>query len=135
MNRCYSFHMRVFFRSFAVMVLALSLAVPPTWAGTVSDVASLLENPDSYQSQVVRVTGTVYNHKIRRGVNKCFQLFTLEDETGSIDAVYKANCSGARNSLRDRDVVTVEAHFERTSSDSGMLKVRSILSKVAPSAQ
>jgi hypothetical protein len=62
-------------------------------------------------------------------------LFTLEDETGSIDAVYKANCSGARNSLRDRDVVTVEAQFERTSSDSGMLKVRSILSKVAPSAQ
>ena len=102
---------------------------------TASNVASLVENPDSYQSQVVRVTGTVYNHRIRRGVNKCFQLFTLEDETGSIDAVYKANCSGARNSLRDRDVVTVEAQFERTSGDSGMLKVRSILSKVAPSAQ
>jgi DNA polymerase III alpha subunit len=117
------------------MVLALSLVAPLTWAGTASNVASLVENPDSYQSQVVRVTGTVYNHRIRRGVNKCFQLFTLEDETGSIDAVYKANCSGARNSLRDRDVVTVEAQFERTSGDSGMLKVRSILSKVAPSAQ
>ena len=127
--------MRVFFRSFAVAVLALSLAAPLTWAGTASNVASLVENPDSYQSQVVRVTGTVYNHRIRRGVNKCYQLFTLEDETGSIDAVYKANCSGARNSLRDRDVVTVEAQFERTSGDSGMLKVRSILSKVAPSAQ
>ena len=127
--------MRVFSRSFAVVVLALSLVVPLTWAGTASNVASLVENPDSYQSKVVRVTGTVYNHRIRRGVNKCFQLFTLEDGTGSIDAVYKANCSGARNSLRDRDVVTVEAEFERTSSDSGMLKVRSILSKVAPSAQ
>lgn len=127
--------MRVFFRSFAVVVLALSLIASLTWAGTASNVASLVENPDSYQSQVVRVTGTVYNHRIRRGVNKCFQLFTLEDETGSINAVYKANCSGARNSLRDRDVVTVEAQFERTSSDSGMLKVRSILSKVAPSAQ
>jgi cytochrome c-type biogenesis protein CcmE len=127
--------MRVFFRSFAVVVLALSLIASLTWAGTASNVASLVENPDSYQSQVVRVTGTVYNHRIRRGVNKCFQLFTLEDETGSINAVYKANCSGARNTLRDRDVVTVEAQFERTSSDSGMLKVRSILSKVAPSAQ
>jgi len=127
--------MRVFFQSFAVVVLALSLVAPLTWAGTASNVASLVENPDSYQSQVVRVTGTVYNHRIRRGVNKCYQLFTLEDETGSIDAVYKANCSGARNSLRDRDVVTVEAQFERTSGDSVMLKVRSILSKVAPSAQ
>jgi len=127
--------MRVFFQSFAVVVLALSLVAPLTWAGTASNVASLVENPDSYQSQVVRVTGTVYNHRIRRGVNKCYQLFTLEDETGSIDAVYKANCSGARNSLRDRDVVTVEAQFERTSGDSAMLKVRSILSKVAPSAQ
>lgn len=127
--------MRVFFQSLAVVVLALSLVAPLTWAGTASNVASLVENPDSYQSQVVRVTGTVYNHRIRRGVNKCYQLFTLEDETGSIDAVYKANCSGARNSLRDRDVVTVEAQFERTSGDSGMLKVRSILSKVAPSAQ
>lgn len=127
--------MRVFFRSFAVVILALSLVAPLTWAGSASNVASLVENPDSYQSQVVRVTGTVYNHRIRRGVNKCFQLFTLEDETGSIDAVYQANCSGARNSLRDRDVVTVEAQFERTSGDSGMLKVRSILSKVAPSAQ
>jgi hypothetical protein len=66
---------------------------------------------------------------------KCFQSFTLEDDTGSIEAVYKANCSGARNSLRDRDVVTLEAHFERTPDNSGMLKVRSILSKVAPSAQ
>jgi cytochrome c-type biogenesis protein CcmE len=127
--------MRVFFQSLAVVVLALSLVAPLTWAGTASNVASLVENPDSYQSQVVRVTGTVYNHRIRRGVNKCYQLFTLEDETGSIDAVYKVNCSGARNSLRDRDVVTVEAQFERTSGDSGMLKVRSILSKVAPSAQ
>ena len=53
--------MRVFFRSFAVVVLALSLIASLTWAGTASNVASLVENPDSYQSQVVCVTGTVYN--------------------------------------------------------------------------
>ena len=117
------------------VVVALSLVATLSSAGTVAEVGTLLDNPDSYQSKTVRVTGTVSNHKIQRGVMKCFQLFTLEDDTGSIDAVYKANCSGARNALRDRDVVTVEARFEVTSGSSGILKVRSIVSKVQPSAQ
>ena len=121
--------------SLATIVLALSLVATLSWAGTDQNVGSLLDDPGSYQSQVVRVTGTVYNHKIRRGVNKCFQLFTIEDEAGSIEAIYQANCSGAGNELRDRDFVTVEARFELTSSNSGMLKVQSIVSKVAPSAQ
>ena len=127
--------MRVHFRLAVATLLALSLAAQLSWACTNSDVASLLENSVSNQSKLVRVTGTVSNHKIRRGMTMCFQMFTLEDETGSIEAVYKANCSGARNSLRDRDVVTLEGRFERTSDNSGTLKVRSILSKVAPSAQ
>ena len=118
----------------AFIALALSLSAPLTWAGTAPDVASVLENPN-YQSQIVRVTGTVSNHKIRRGATKCFQLFTLEDDTGSIDAVYKANCAGARNAIRDRDVVTVEGRFEPTDGKSGMFKVKSILAKVQPSAQ
>ena len=122
------------FRLPVLIVLTLLLVAPASWAGTVPDVATLLENPN-YQSQVVRVTGTVSNHKIRWGATKCFQSFTLEDDTGSIEAVYKANCAGARTSLRDRDVVTVEGRFDPTSGDSGMFKVRSILSKVAPSAQ
>ena len=126
--------MKVFLKSFFIVLLAFGLAAS-AGAGTAPDVASLLEHPASYQSQLIRVTGTVSNHKIRRGVTKCFQLFTLEDDTGSIEAVYKANCSGARTSLRDRDIVTVDAHFELTSDNSGMLKVRSIVSKVAPSAQ
>lgn len=126
--------MMVRVRLSAFIVLTVSMIAPLTWAGTVPDVATLLENPN-YQSQVVRVTGTVSNHKIRRGVTKCFQLFTLEDDTGSIEAVYKANCAGARNAIRDRDVITVEGRFETTSSNSGLFKVRSILSKVAPSAQ
>jgi cytochrome c-type biogenesis protein CcmE len=119
----------------AVIVLAFSPFATILWAGTVHDVGSLLDDPGAYQSQVVRITGTVYNHKMRRGMNKCFQLFTIEDDTGSIEAVYKVNCSGARTALRDRDVVTVEGSFELTSGNSGMLKVRSIVSKVAPSAQ
>lgn len=117
------------------LVAAVSLAATLSFAGTVADVGSLLDNPDAYQSKAVRVTGTVSNHKIQRGVTRCFQLFTLEDDTGSIDAVYKASCSGARNALRDRDVVTVEARFEVSSGKEGMLKVRSIVSKVQPSAQ
>ena len=117
------------------MVVALSLVATLSFAGSVADVGSLLDDPNTYQSKAVRVTGTVSNHKIQRGVTKCFQLFTLEDDTGSIDAVYKASCSGARNAIRDRDVVTVEARFEVTSGNSGILKVRSIVSKVQPSAQ
>src|SRR5262245_9251030 len=66
--------------SSAALVLALSLVATHSWAGTVHDVGSLLDDPGSYQSQVVRVTGTVYNHKIRRGMNKCLQLFSIEDD-------------------------------------------------------
>jgi cytochrome c-type biogenesis protein CcmE len=120
----------------ASTVLAVSLAATLSWAGTVPELGALNDNPDSYQSQVVRVTGVVVNHRIRRGMmNKCFQSFTLEDDTGSIDVEYKASCSGARNAIRDRDVVTVEGRFELTSGSSGVIKVKSILSKVAPSAQ
>ena len=119
----------------ASTVFAVSLATL-SWAGTVPELGALNDNPDSYQSQVVRVTGVVVNHRIRRGMmTKCFQSFTLEDDTGSIDVEYKASCSGARNAIRDRDVVTVEGRFELTSGSSGVIKVKSILSKVAPSAQ
>jgi cytochrome c-type biogenesis protein CcmE len=127
--------MRLRIPSAASILVALSLVATISSAGTVPDVGSLLDHPDSYRSQDVRVTGTVSNHKIRRGTTKCFQSFTLEDDTGSIEAVYKASCLGARNAIRDRDVVTVEGRFELTSDNSGMLQVRKILSKVAPSAQ
>lgn len=117
------------------MLLALSLTASLASAGTVSDVGSLLDDPGSYQSQVVRVTGTVVNHRIRRGMNKCFQLFRIEDNAGSIEAIYQANCQGAGNVVRNRDVVTVEARFELIASNLSVLKVQAILSKVAHSAQ
>jgi hypothetical protein len=59
----------------------------------------------------------------------------LNDETGSIQVAYRSNCAGAKTSLRNRDVVTVEARFEWTPGQSGLLKVQSVLAKVAPSAQ
>ena len=121
--------------SFASILLVFSLTATLAWAGTVQDVGSLLDDPGSYQSQVVRVTGTVVNHRVRRGMNKCFQLFTIEDHAGTIEAVYQANCQGAGNVLRNRDVVTVEARLELIASHLSVLKVQAILSKVAPSAQ
>jgi cytochrome c-type biogenesis protein CcmE len=118
----------------APTVLAISVVATLSWAGADLDVGSLLADPESYQSQVVRVTGIVVNHKMQhlRGetTEKCFQLFTLKDETGSIQVAYRSNCAGAKTSLRNRDVVTLKARFV-----SGMLEVQSVLAKVAPSAE
>jgi hypothetical protein len=111
------------------------MAATQSWAESPLDLASLLADPESYESQVVRVRGTVANHKIRRGVTKCFQSFTLTDEAGSIPAVHGASCAGAKNALRNRDLVIVEARFEWTPGRSGLLKVHSIVTKLAPSAQ
>src|SRR5262245_49582843 len=121
--------------------LALGLAATLSWADTPLDLGSLLADPETYQSKVVRVTGVVTNHKMRhlRGeespVEKCFQLFTLKDDTGSIQVAFRSNCAGAKTSLRNRDVVTVEGRFEWEPGQSGMLKIQSVLTKVAPSAQ
>ena len=136
MNWCYILCMRMDLQFSLPIVMALSLVAPVSWAGSTTDVASLLEKPDSYQSQVVRVTGTVTNHRIRRGgENKCFQSFRLRDESGSIQAVHGASCAGVKNALRNRDVVTVEARLEWTSHKAGYLRVQRILAKVAPSAE
>jgi hypothetical protein len=120
----------------APTVLAMGLVATLSWASTVLDVASLLDNPESYQFEFVRVTGIVVDHRIHRWrANRCVQSFTLRDGTGSIRAVQRANCAGAHNSLRDRDLVTVEARFEWTPGKSSRLNVRSILGKVAPGAR
>ena len=117
----------------APAVLAMGFVVTLSWASTVQNIASLLDNPESYQFEVVRVTGIVANHKIRRwGTNRCLQSYTLKDVTGSIRALQRANCAGAKNTLRNRDLVTVEARFEWTPGKSSMLKVQSILAKLVP---
>lgn len=120
----------------ALTVAAVAVSATLSWANTVLDLASILADPKSYQSEIVRVSGIVSNHRIRRWrSNKCFQSFTVKDGTGSIQAVQGTNCAGVKNSLRNRDFVTVEARFEWRQGKSGLLKVQSILAKVAPSAQ
>lgn len=117
-------------------VLGIGFLANASWAGTLLTTGSLLAKPELYQSQVVRVSGVIANHKMRRsGFHKCIQSFTMKDGTGSIVAVYGASCAGAKNALRNRDLVTVEALFDWAPGKSASLKVQSILSKVAPSAQ
>jgi hypothetical protein len=122
-------------------VAAMSVVATGSWADSLLDLGSLQADPESYQAKVVRVMGTVTKHKIRhlRGeesnVEKCFQLFTLKDDTGSMQVAYQSKCAGAKTSLRNRDVVTVDALFEWTPGQSGILKVQSVVTKVAPSAE
>jgi hypothetical protein len=122
-------------------VAAMSVVATGSWAGSLLDLGSLQADPEAYQSKVVRVTGTVTKHKMRHlrreesHVDRCFQLFTLTDDTGSMRVAYQSKCAGAKTSLRNRDVVTVEALFEWAPGQSGMLKVQSVLAKVAPSAE
>ncbi len=121
--------------------LVLSTLATLSWAGAVLDVGVLLAEPEAYQSKVVRVAGVVTKHQLRhlRGeasqVDKCFQLFTLNDQTGSIRVAYRSNCAGAKTTLRNRDRVTIEARFDWGPGQSGILQVQSVLAKVAPSAQ
>jgi len=130
--------MRLPLRCLAPIALALILVPPLSWAKTVLKIGSLVADPESYQSQVVRVAGVVTKHKLRHlggGANGCFQLFTLKDETGSIELTYRSNCAGAKTTLRPRDLVTVEGRFEWGPGKSGQITVQSVLAKVAPSAQ
>jgi hypothetical protein len=117
-------------------VLAIGAAGTLSWASAMLDIGTVLADPETYQSQVVRVSGVVVNHKLRRsGANRCYQSFTVKDETGSIHAVHRANCSGAKNALRNRDLVTVDGRFEWAPGQGGLLKVQSVVVKVVPSAQ
>ena len=128
--------MRVHSRLIVPTVLAIGAVGTLSWASTVLDIGSVLAHPETYQSQVVRVSGVVVNHKLRRsGPNQCYQSFIMKDETGSIQAVDRSNCSGAKNVLRNRDLVTVDGRFEWAPGESGLLKVQAVVVKVVPSAQ
>jgi cytochrome c-type biogenesis protein CcmE len=120
----------------ALTILAITASAALSGANTILKVSSLLGDPESYQFEMVRVSGIVSNHRIRYwGARTCFQLFTVKDGTGSIRVQHKVNCVGAKNSLRNRDLVTLEGRFEWTSGKRGLLRVKAILAKVAPSAQ
>ena len=120
----------------ALTILAMAVWAGLSWAETDLKVSSLLEDPGSFQAQVVRVSGVVTNHKVRRwGPNKCVQSFVVKDPTGSIRAMQQASCAGAKHSLRNRDFVVVEGRFEWAPGQAALLKVQSIVAKVAPSAE
>jgi hypothetical protein len=128
--------MRIHLRALGAAILTINVASTLSMAGTELGPGSLLADPESYQSQVVRVTGTVANHKIRRSHgNRCYQSFTIMDDTGAIRAVHGASCAGVKNPLRNRDIVTVDARFEWAPGESGLLNVHSVVARVAPSAQ
>ena len=120
----------------ALTLLAMTVFAAPSGASSIVNLASLLGDPGSYQSEMVRVSGIVSNHRIRRwGGSKCYQSFTIKDGTGSIRVLHRANCAAAKTFLRNRDLVTLEGRLDWPAGKPAVLKARTILAKVAPSAQ
>jgi hypothetical protein len=133
-----SWYSRPLSRGLSLTVLVISMFATFSWAGNAVKIGSLLANPESYQSQTVRVIGIVSDKPRLKQVkswmnnmNKCAQLFTVKDETGSIQASYEVKCSVVMNILRQRDGVTLQARFERTAAGAGLLNVVSVLAIVS----
>ena len=108
------------------MVLAVGLFATVTWAADLVKINSLVTYPAAYQMKIVRVAGTVshyhMNHFIGNAskLEKCIQEFSVEDDTGIIDASYATICQMGMVLLKVGDLVTIDAHF------SGILDVRSV---------
>lgn len=100
-----------------LMILVLSLFAPTTWAAEPVKINSLLTYPDMYKMKVVQVEGTVQHYHMqhfigeRSKLEKCIQIFSVEDETGTVDASYAALCQMGPVMLKDGDQVTIEGHF------------------------
>ncbi|MBI3356427.1 MAG: hypothetical protein HY038_06605 [Nitrospirae bacterium] len=109
-----------------LIALAVSLFSTITWAAEPVKINSLLTYPESYNMKMVRVEGTVsgyhMNHFIGNStkLEKCIQEFSVEDDTGTINASYATICQMGTVMLKDGDHVTIDAHF------SGILDVRSV---------
>ena len=116
--------------------LAMALFASLSWAGGMLKLGSLLANPESYQSKIVRVEGIVANHHLKHikrwanNVDRCVQTFTVTDGTGTMQAEYGANCAGAMDLVRNGDRVTLEARFDWTPSKAGVLNVKEVLAKM-----
>jgi hypothetical protein len=109
-----------------LMILTLGLLASTTWAAELVKINSLLTYPEMYKMKVVQVEGTVQNYRMRHFIGertkleKCIQVFSVEDETGTVDASYATLCQMGTVMLKDGDQVTVEGHF------LGNLDVRSV---------
>ncbi|MGQ0556955.1 MAG: hypothetical protein ACT4PN_13540 [Nitrospiraceae bacterium] len=108
------------------MILALGLLASTTWAAEPVKINSLLTYPEMYKMKVVQVEGTVQNYRMnhfigeRSKLEKCVQRFSVEDETGTVDASYATLCQMGTVMLKDGDQVTSEGHY------LGTLDVRSV---------
>jgi hypothetical protein len=100
-----------------VMMLTLGLLEPATWAAEPVKINSLLTYPEAYKMKVVQVEGTVQNYRMkhfigeRTKLEKCIQVFSVEDETGTVDASYAALCQMGPVMLKDGDQIMIEGHF------------------------
>ena len=109
-----------------LMMLVFLLLAPAVWAAEPVKINSLFTYPEAYKMKVVQVEGTVRNYQMhhfigeRTKLEKCIQQFSVEDETGTVDASYAALCQMGPVMLRDGDQVTIEGHF------LGTLDVRAV---------
>jgi hypothetical protein len=108
------------------MALILGLYAPTTWAAEPVKINSLLMYPEAYKMKVVQVEGRVQNYRMnhfigeRSKLEKCIQIFSVEDGTGIVDASYATICQMGTVMLKNGDQVTIEGHF------LGVLDVRSV---------
>lgn len=107
-------------------VVALGLFSSVAWSAEPVKINSLFTYPEAYKMKVVEVVGTVHNYRMshfigeRSKLEKCIQIFSIEDETGTIDASYATLCNLGTVMVKDGDQVTIEGHF------LGTLDVRSV---------
>ena len=100
-----------------LMALIMGLHSLTAWSAEPVKINSLLTYPDMYKMKVVQVEGTVQNYRMkhfigeRSKLEKCIHVFSVEDETGAVDASYAALCQMGPVMLKDGDQVTIEGHF------------------------
>lgn len=105
---------------------AVTLCASIAWAADPVKVSSLQTYPDAYKMKVVQVEGTVRSYRMnhfigeRTKLEKCIQVFSVDDGTGTVDASYATMCNMGTVMLNEGDQVTIEGHF------LGMLDVKSV---------
>ncbi len=115
-------------RRVGFMMLMLCLLASASWAAEPVKINSLFVYPEAYKMKVVQVQGTVRNYRMRHYIGprskleRCNQIFSVEDETGTVEASYATLCGNGVGPvmLQDGDQVTIEGHF------LGVLDVRAV---------
>jgi len=113
-------------RRVGLMALILGLYTYTAWAAEPVKTNSSFTYSEMYKIKVVQVEGKVRNYPMNHFIGhntkleKCVQVFSVEDETGTVDASYATICQMGTIMLKDGDQVTIEGHF------LGTLDVRSV---------